>query len=278
MIPKPIRFFGARAIPGPIPTIVIAPVTTCIPVLALDPATGKMKWYYQLTPHDVYDWDANSPPVLVDTRFAGQERKLLMISSKNGFSYVLDRTNGKVLRAKPFVKRITWASGVGADGRPQVLKQGDLTCPDTATNWNATAFSPTTRYYYLVATERCEVNLRGEDWRKGPPKVDPPKKYLRAFDLDTGKIVWEDPQEGPIGGKREAGVLVTAGGVVFYGDPPGDFEALDERTGKPLWHFAAGSDNKTSPMTYMVNGRQFVAIAVGPNILCFGLPSGPPPH
>ena len=243
-------------------------------ILALDPATGKMKWYYQFTPHDLKDQDANQPPVLVDTRFQGQDRKLMLFANRNGFFYVLDRTNGKVLLAKPFVKKLTWASGIGADGRPQLQHEGDLTCPDTATNWNATAFSPNTRLYYVVALEKCAVNLKEESWKKEPSREEPGKKYLRALDIDTGKVVWEMPQAGPSEGKREAGVLATAGGLLFYGDPPGDFVALDERTGKPLWHFPAGSENKTSPMTYMVGGKQFVAIAIGPNILCFGLPAG----
>ncbi len=241
-------------------------------ILALDPATGEMKWYYQFTPHDLKDQDANQPPVLVDTRFQGQDRKLMLFANRNGFFYVLDRTHGKVLLAKPFVKKLTWASGIGADGRPRLQKEGDLTCPDTATNWNATAFSPKTRLYYVVALEKCAVNLKEASWKKELPREEPGRKYLRALDIDTGRIVWEMPQAGPSEGKRDAGVLATAGGLLFYGDPPGDFVALDERTGKPLWHFPAGSENKASPMTYMAGGKQFVAIAIGPNILCFGLP------
>lgn len=245
-------------------------------ILALDPATGKMKWYYQFTPHDVKDQDANQPPVLVDTRYHGQYRKLMLFANRNGFFYVLDRTNGKVLLAKPFVKKLTWAKGIGSDGRPELQKEGDLSCPDTATNWNATAFSPKTRLYFVVALEKCSINFRGRNWTKGAPREESGKKYLRAIDIDTGKIVWERPQAGPNEGKREAGVLATAGGLLFYGDPSGDFVAFDERTGKPLWHFPAGAENKASPMTYLVGGKQFVAIAIGPNILCFGLPEGTP--
>lgn len=242
-------------------------------ILALDPASGRMKWYYQFTPHDLKDQDANQPPVLVDTHFQRQDRKLMLFANRNGFFYVLDRTNGKVLLAKPFVKKLTWASGIGPDGRPQLQTEGDLTCPDTATNWNATAFSPKTRLYYVVALEKCTVNLRGGNWKKQPVREEPGKKYLRALGIDTGKIVWEMPQAGPTEGKREAGVLATAGGLLFYADPPGDFVALDARTGTPLWHFPAGGESKTSPMTYLVGGKQFVAIAIGPNILCLGLPT-----
>jgi alcohol dehydrogenase (cytochrome c) len=241
-------------------------------ILAMDPSTGKVKWYYQFTPHDVKDQDANQPAALIDTRYQGKERKLMLFANRNGFFYVLDRTNGKILLAKPFVKKITWASGIGADGRPQLLQEGDESCPDQATNWNATAFSPKTRLYFVVATERCEVKFSAHNWKQGSPPEPPAKKYLRALDIDTGKVVWEIPQVGPIGGKREAGVIATAGNLLFYGDPSGDFEAIDSREGKPLWHFAAGSENKTSPMTYMVGGKQFVAITIGPNVLCFGLP------
>jgi len=171
------------------------------------------------------------------------------------------------------VRKLTWASGIGADGRPEFQKEAALSCPDTATNWNATAFDPKSRLYYIVALEKCTLNRAAENWRQKPPKLDPAQKYLRALDIDTGKVVWEKPEVGPVEGKRDAGVLATAGGLLFYGDPSGDFEAMNGATGEALWHFAAGSENKTSPMTYMVDGRQFVAIAVGPNILCFGLPA-----
>jgi PQQ-dependent dehydrogenase (methanol/ethanol family) len=243
-------------------------------ILALDPATGNMKWHYQFTPHDLKDQDANEPAVLVDTRYQGQDRKLMLFANRNGFFYVLDRINGKVLLAKPFVKKLTRASGIGTDGRPQLLEEGALSCPDTATDWNATAFNPKTRCYYIVAMEKCAINPSREDWKKARPKEEPGQKYLRALDIDTGNILWERLQAGPSEGKRNAGVLATAGGLLFFGDPPGDFVAMDERNGKPLWHFSGGSENKTSPMTYIVGGKQFVAIAIGPNILCFGLPGG----
>lgn len=244
--------------------------TNCI--LALNPDTGKMKWYYQFTPHDVHDMDATEPPVLVDTPYHGQDRKLLLFANRNGFFYVLDRTNGQVLMAKPFVSKITWASGIGPDGRPQTLQEGEVTCPEAATNWNATTFSPTTRLYYVVATEKCVRQLSASHGNIAQPPEAPAKKYLRALDIETGKIVWEMPQVGPAEGKRNAGVLVTAGGLLFYGDPSGDFVGLDERNGKPLWHFPTGGENKASPMTYLVNGKQFIAIAIGANIICFGLP------
>ena len=243
--------------------------TNCI--LALNPDTGKLKWHYQVTPHDVHDWDANAPLVLVDTKYQGSDRKLLLHADKNGFFYVLDRTDGRVLMARNFV-RTTWAGGIGPDGRPQRAKEEDFVCPEVGTNWNATAFSPVTRLYYVVALEKCEAKLTSSGAKKSKTDQEPGKKYLRAFDIETGKIVWEAPQIGPVDGKRNAGVLATAGGTLFYGDPSGDVIALDERDGKVLWHFPTNGINKASPMTYMVGGKQFVALAVGPNILCFGLP------
>ena len=243
--------------------------TNC--VLALDPATGKLKWHYQFTPHDVRDWDATEPNVLVNAKFRGQERKLLLHADRNGFFYVFDRTNGKLLLAEPFVRRMTWASGVGADGRPALLPESSVVCPDHATNWNGTAFSPVTRLYYVMATEKCSVRLLPGSWNTGRPAEEPGKKYLRALDIETGKIAWEIPQVGPTDGKRVAGVLATAGGLLFYGDPAGYFLAADERNGKTLWRLPLNATIKTSPMTYTAGGQQFVALAVGSNVLSFGL-------
>jgi PQQ-dependent dehydrogenase (methanol/ethanol family) len=241
--------------------------TNCI--LALDPDTGKMRWFYQVTPHDVHDWDATAPLVLVDAKYQGRDRKLLLHADKNGFFYVLDRTDGHVLLAKKFV-RATWASGIGADGRPQLLPEDGVVCPEVGTNWNATAFGPVTRLYYVMAFEKCNVKL--SSWKGEQPREEPGKKYLRALDIESGKVVWEIPQIGPADGKRDAGVLATAGGILLYGDPSGDVVAVDQRNGKKLWHFPTNGENKASPMTYLVGGRQFIALAVGPNILCFGLP------
>jgi PQQ-dependent dehydrogenase (methanol/ethanol family) len=243
--------------------------TNCI--LALDPNTGKLKWHYQFTPHDTFDWDATEPPVLVDTRYRGEDRKLLLHADRNGFFYVLDRTNGKLLLTEKFVKRLTWASGIGADGRPQRLPEGEMRCPEDATNWNATAFSPVTRLYYVMAYEKCVVKLSSAKRRIRLPE-ETGKKYVRALDIETGKIVWENPLVGVTEGKRNAGFLATASGLLFYGDPSGDFVAVDERDGMPLWRFATNETIKTAPITYSIDGKQFIALAVGSNILCFGLP------
>jgi len=244
--------------------------TNCL--LALDPNTGKLKWHYQFTPHDTFDWDATEPPVLVDTLYRGEARKLLLHADRNGFFYVFDRRNGKLLLAEKFVKRLTWASGIAADGRPQRLPSGDIRCPEDATNWNATAFSPVTRLYYVMAYEKCVVKLSSKSRKAGLSADDAGRKFLRALDIETGKIVWENPLVGVTEGKRNAGVLATAGGLLFYGDPSGDLTAVDERDGKLLWHFATNEVIKTAPITYSIDGKQFIALAVGSNILCFGLP------
>lgn len=240
-------------------------------VLALDPATGKRKWHYQFTPHDTRDWDANEPNVLVNAKFRGQERKLLLHADRNGFFYVFDRTDGKLLLAEKFLKRLTWASRIGPDGRPVRVPERDVSCPEHATNWNGTAFSPTAGLYYIMATEKCTVKLSPGSWKMARPREEPGMKYLRALDIETGKTVWEIPQPGPTDGKRVAGVLATAGGILLYGDASGYLVAVDQRDGKVLWRLPLNATIKTSPITYSVNGEQFIAISAGSNILSFGL-------
>ena len=153
-----------------------------------------------------------------------------------------------------------------------LLPADDVTCPEDATNWNGTAFSPVTRLYYVMALEKCTVKLSPGSWKNERPAEDPGKKYLRALDIETGKIVWEVPQIGPTDGKRVAGVLGDGRrDLCFMETPAASFVAVDERDGKTLWHFPLNATIKTSPMTYTVDGEQFVALAVGSNIMCFGL-------
>jgi PQQ-dependent dehydrogenase (methanol/ethanol family) len=249
--------------------------------VALDAKTGALLWHFQFTPHDVHDWDANQPLVLADAPFHGRERKLLLHANRNGFLYVLDRTNGEFLRATPMVRKLTWASGIGADGRPLLLPNNETTlggvqtCPAVrgATNWYSTAYNPVTKLYYVMTVEDCSIYRKAHDGGYGPvdDANDPAMKVLRAFSLETGKIAWELSLAGPPE-KNYAGVLSTAGGLVFFGETSGGFAAVDARTGKYLWHFEASEPWKASPITYMVDGRQYVAIASGSNILSFALP------
>jgi PQQ-dependent dehydrogenase (methanol/ethanol family) len=244
-------------------------------VLALNPHTGELKWYFQFTPHDTEDRDATEPPVLVDTVYHGKPRKLLLHADRNGFFYVFDRTNGELLLTKTFLHRVNWATGIGADGRPKLAvlplsaSNRERGCPDNAANWSSTAFSPTTRLYYLMTLEDChEIGSRPSG-----QSAEPSERYMRAISIDTGEVAWEIPQRGPVILKTWSGVLATAGGIVFYGDPNGAFVAVDERKGNTLWHFDTNVGMKASPMTFMVDGKQFVAVAAGSVFLCFGLPS-----
>jgi PQQ-dependent dehydrogenase (methanol/ethanol family) len=234
--------------------------TDCI--LALNPHTGELKWHFQFTPHDVKDRDATEPPVLVDTAFRGKPRKLLLHADRNGFFYVFDRTTGELLLAKPFLRRIDWAKEIAADGRPRVIAPKG--CPDDAANWSSTAFSPSTRLFYFLALEECTGSPLGYPDQTG-------QRYLRALNIETGEIAWEAPQPDAAKAKSWSGVLATAGGLIFYGRPNGGFAAVDERDGKALWQFETNTRMKASPMTFATGGKQYVAVAAGPNILCFGL-------
>src|SRR5262249_14929212 len=148
-------------------------------VLALKPESGQLRWYYQFTPHDLHDWDAQQTAMLIDTPFGDRPRKLLAQASRNGFFYVLDRTTGELLLAKPFIHKLTWASGIGPDGRPRIeasatpTAEGAKACPAVAgaTNWMSTAFHPGTGLFYVMATEKCQIYL------KSPAVWEPGKSY-----------------------------------------------------------------------------------------------------
>jgi PQQ-dependent dehydrogenase (methanol/ethanol family) len=257
-------------------------------VLSLDPATGKLRWYFQYTPHDVHDWDSAQTAMLVDAPFEGRPRKLLLHANRNGFFYVLDRTTGQFLRATPFVQKLNWATGIASDGRPIVnhdadpTPQGARACPavDGATNWFSNAYNPATGLFYLMALEKCNIYTKsaavwtaGESYYGGEVRDVPGEqgqKFLRAINLETGKIAWEIPQTG--NAQSWGGVLSTAGGVVFFCEDSGAFAAADARSGELLWHFQTSDLWKASPMTYMAGGKQYVAVAAGSHILAFSLP------
>ena len=257
-------------------------------VVALDPNTGKLKWYFQFTPHDVHDYDAMAPPSLVDAEWEGKPRKLMVQANRNGFFYVLDRTNGKFLLGRQYSKKLTWATGLTPEGRPIVAPgqeptpEGTKVCPwlNGATNWYSTSWNPLTSLYYVQTNDKCGIFTRtdmpfqlGRGYMGGsnsPDPADPGRRVLRAFDIQTGKPAWELPQTGP--GDTFGGVLSTAGGVVFFGADDGAFAAADAKTGKPLWSFQTNETPHASPMTYMFDHQQYVAVAMGPNIVAFGLP------
>jgi alcohol dehydrogenase (cytochrome c) len=256
-------------------------------VLAVDPDTGKLKWHFQFTPHDLFDYDAVETPILIDVVYQGTPRKLLVQANRNGYVYVLDRTNGKFLSATAFVEKLNWAKGIDAQGRPlltgiQPTAEGSRVCPGYAgaTNWFAPSYNESTHSIYFMALEECETYFfkpqafqEGRGYYSTGVKRIPgetAQKVLVAFNLDTGSIAWKYPQTG--GGHSSAGTMTTAGGVVFFGDDSGSFEAVDARSGKPLWHFNSGQDMSASPMSYAVAGRQYVAIAAGSDVFSFALP------
>jgi alcohol dehydrogenase (cytochrome c) len=258
-------------------------------VLALDAKTGSLRWHFQFTPHDIHDWDAQEPPVLVDASWQGRPRKLLVQANRNGFFYVFDRTNGELLLGKQFLKNLNWASGLDAKGRPILneLKTNEngetYVCPgfQGGTNWFSTSFNPGTGLYYFQALERCNLFApRNMEWQAGrgfmggtarPAPGETFTKSLRAINIHTGEVAW-DLVQGPNTVTASAGVMSTASGLVFFGENSGSFVAADAGSGKVLWDFPTNQVWKASPMTYLFDNKQHVAIAVGQSIVAFALP------
>lgn len=257
-------------------------------ILALDPDTGKLKWHYQFTPHDTHDWDATQIPVLIDREFQGKPRKLLVQANRNGFFYVLDRATGELLLAKSFVQRLTWAKGIGPDGRPDVVSgvdptpEGNRVCPSVvgATNWFSPSYHPRNGLFFVIALEQCSIyfsSVQGYQKARGfegtgasSTPGEPGQKVLRAIEVETGTIRWEYAMIG--NADSWAGTLSTAGGLVFFGDDSGYLVAANVDTGKVLWHFNTGVPRlSAAPMTFAIDGRQFVTLAAGTNIVTFGL-------
>jgi alcohol dehydrogenase (cytochrome c) len=245
-----------------------------------------LKWYFQFTPHDLYDYDATETPVLADVEENGATRRLLLQANRNGFFYVLDRTNGKFLHAAPFVSKLNWASAIDDSGRPILsgkipTTSGTYVCPgiDGATNWFSPSYDPETKLFYVMALESCNIYFaspksftKGQTYYNTGTKLPPDEhaqKILLALSAADGKIVWRYPQIGT--GDSWGGTLATAGGLVFFGDDAESFEAVDAATGRPLWHFNTGQKMRASPMTYEVEGIQYVAIAAGSDVFSFAL-------
>jgi alcohol dehydrogenase (cytochrome c) len=260
--------------------------TNCI--LALDAKTGKLKWHYQTTPHDLWDWDATETPMVIDANWQGQPRKLLVQANRNGFFYVWDRTNGKLLLGKSFIKNMNWATGIDANGRPikvpgmEPSPAGTKVCPsqDGATNWYSPSYNPATGLYYVQSFEKCSVYSKSPqaDWEYGKAYLggsqrnapgETPEASLKAINLQTGSIEWQVPEPGPA--NSWGGTLTTATGLVIVGEEGGALMAVDAANGRPLWSFATNQIWKASPMTYMFDGKQHIAVASGPNIISFGI-------
>ena len=260
-------------------------------VVALDVDTGKLKWHFQFTPHDVWDWDAVQIPVLVDREFRGRPRKLMLWGNRNAFFYVLDRETGEFLLGKPFAKQ-TWAKGLDENGRPIKLpgteptKEGVKVYPAAqgATNWYAPSYSPRTGLFYLsvwadywgvfylgepiyTAGNRYDGSLVERIYPNHMAEEDAGYGAIRALDPETGERKWEFKMREV----SESGLLTTAGDVLFSGSIEGNFMALDVETGKLLWRKNLGARTDNSPITYLVDGKQYVSVKAGLTLLTFGL-------
>lgn len=258
-------------------------------LLALDADTGKLKWYFQFTPHDTHDWDATQVPVLLDSTFNGRLRKLVVVPSRNGFYYVLDRVTGEFLLAKPYVKQ-TWAKEIDKKGRPVLNPDQDPTYEgndsvwpgvDGGNNWMSPSYNPNTKLLYFNAREerRRYFKTDAPEFRPGESffgggggggvRFRPEESWGRLIAMapETGEIKWEHRILSP----PWAGTLSTAGNLVFSATPSGNFYALDARTGKELWHFNGGDRVFASPITFLSRGKQLVTIPIGDILIAFGL-------
>lgn len=280
-------------------------------MVAIDSDTGKMRWYYQANPHNEYDWDAVQTPLLVDMRWKGQLRKVLLWANRNGFFYVLDRTNGKFLLGTAFVKQ-NWNAGFDQDGHPimkpnsKSSEEGTLIFPDNqgGTNWFGASFSPRTGFFYVSARDGYSTLFT-----KGPQKYTEGERYdgrghrspatfnsvvgsdmdkflaIRALDPSTGDLKWQyilnsGLSLNPFGGWQTnagaSGILTTASDLLFVGGREGNLVALDARNGKELWRPQMGAPMIMDPISYSVSGKQYFAINSGLALYVFGLPEEDP--
>jgi alcohol dehydrogenase (cytochrome c) len=259
-------------------------------LLAIDADSGKLRWHFQFTPHDLHDWDANQVPMLIDANFGGKPRRLVAQANRNGFYYLLDRLTGQFLVGSAFARQ-SWASGLDPRGRPIVLPgtaptaEGTLVYPGLAgaTNWFSPAYNPATGLVYVQAREdyaqifhKTKSDYQpGEHFEGGSARdVEGAEHYgvIKAIEAVTGKIRWQMKQYAPPSG----GVLSTAGGLVWSGNREGWFFALDAASGRALWRFQTGGLIWANPVSFAVDGQQQVAIAAGQGIFVFGLPRAAP--
>ncbi len=266
-------------------------------MVALDADTGKLKWYFQFTPHDDFDYDSVQVPVMANITYQGQPRKVMMWANRNGFFYTLDRTTGKFLQGKPFVK-VTWTKGLDEAGRPMRSPEMEPSAagtviypsPTGGTNWWSPSFSPRTGLFYVSAWEGVHgtFNKTEGDFDEGKryvggapvstkqgrgpqaPKLNDSDGYgiVRALDPQTGEKKWEFKMNDV----TASGILTTASDLLFTGGREGFFQALDARTGKLLWKTNAGGDIAMGPMTYQANGKQYVVFSAGSSMFAYALP------
>ncbi|MGC2659709.1 MAG: PQQ-binding-like beta-propeller repeat protein, partial [Bryobacteraceae bacterium] len=251
-------------------------------IVALNIDSGKMAWYYQVSPHDTHDWDATQTPVLIDGEFDGKPRKLLAQASRNGYYFLLDRTNGEHLVTRPYIDTLNWSKGLNATGQPipnpnkEAKVPGVLVSPATggATNWPPPSFDPETGLLYFGSREDfsefylTDVGPRPEGWAAAEREVGSYGGSLRAVDYKTGKTVWK--HHYPSGGGA-IGMLTTAGKLLFTGDSSDHLIAFDPASGKILWHAGLTGNLSNGPETYMLDGRQYVVVGAGDSLYAFSV-------
>ena len=259
-------------------------------LVVLDADTGTLKWHYQFTPHDVHDYDSTEVPILADIPISGQPRKVVMFANRNGFYYTLDRTTGRVIVAKPFVQT-TCAESIDAQGRTMLQpghrpdEKGERTCPDLTggTNFWPPSFDPRTRLFFVNAREACATfyaykpeYVPGQRFTGGAQQLvnnrdEKPFGAFRAIDPATGERKWEFLTPTP----SRAGILTTASNLLFTGDGEGNLLALNSRTGTLLWRYQMGATlHGTSPVTYMLDGKQQLLVPAGTTLTAWALPDG----
>jgi alcohol dehydrogenase (cytochrome c) len=264
-------------------------------VVALDADSGKLKWYFQFTPHDEFDFDSTQVPVLADIEWHGRQRKVLLFANRNGFFYVLDRVTGEFLLGKPFVK-VTWAKGLDATGRPirtaSPTPEGALIYPNNqgATNWYNPSFSPRTGLFYIPSwvdtystySSRRDEYKEGRQFNGGTatheiPALRPAATNTRLPETGYGAIQAVDPHTGEVTWRfkmtdvTDSGILTTASDLLFAGGREGFFYALDARTGNELWRAMVGGQVSAGPVTYVARGKQYVSVPAGNVVLTYGL-------
>jgi len=256
-------------------------------IVALDVDTGKMAWYYQATPHDTHDWDAAQVPILIDGVLDGKPRKLIAQANRNGYFFLLDRTNGQHLLTAPMVDALNWNKGINAKGQPTWNPAKDASVPGTlvwpttdgVTNWPPPSFSPDTGLFYVGTRENASVfyltdtDPRPQGWAAAERRVGTFTSAIKAIDYKTGKVRWSRPMaltaSGAAGGP--VGLLSTAGGLLFGNDGANNFIAYDAATGKPLWRAGLGANTSNGPQTFLLDGRQYVVVGAGDSLYAFTL-------
>ncbi len=254
-------------------------------IVALNPDTGKLVWWFQASPHDTHDWDNVETPVLLDAVIDGKPRKLLAQGARCGWFFLLDRTNGKNLVSKPFSGTGNWAKGVDAKGQPipdpakEPKVDGSMIDMPAigATNWPPASYDPQTGLFYLNGTHGYgmaylyDTSDKPEGYAGGGGPTADPRSALLAIDIKTGAVRWrhEHPQQG-FGGGMSGGVLTTGGGLLFTGDS-GQLVAFDPADGKLLWHQRLPSAVSNGPSTWMLDGKQYIIVGAGDTLYALTL-------